>query len=202
MRVSARTGGFSLIEVAVAAAVLALGCLASAGVLEVTLHAEAASRQRSQTQRLLDAEAARLEALPFYRVADGPGGGPPSLLGDVFPHARRELNGDAGVFGDDSGAAVFRSEVETEGGPLRRTARLVSDGDGPSRVVLEAEVAGYAVWNDACPPALSVDVTLELSSRERGIVVRTLHLQAFRPVPASSAFVAGPLARRIPGRVA
>ncbi len=202
MRVSARTGGFSLIEAAVAAAVLALGCLASAGVLEVTLRAEAASRQRSEARRLLDAEAARLGALPFYLVADGPGGGPSSLLGDVFPHARRELNGDAGVFGDDSGTAVFRSEVATEGGPLRRTARLVCEGDGSSRSVLEAEIAGYAVWYDACPPALSVDVTLELPSRERGTAVRTLRLQAFRPVPGSRALVAGTLARHISGRVA
>ena len=72
--------------------VLALGCLAAAGVLQVSLRAEAAGRQRRDAARLLDAEAARLRALPFFRSASGPGGGPPSLLADVFPHARPELN--------------------------------------------------------------------------------------------------------------
>ena len=187
MRVRFHKGGFSLIEAVVAAALLALGCLASAGVLHVALRAEASSRQRRAAEQLLDAEAARLAALPFYRVADGPGGAPVSLLGDVFPHALRELNNGEAAFGDESGTAIFVSEAAAEAYLLRRTARLVRDGTGDPQPVPEAEVAGYAVWRDARPPALAVDVTLEVVRAGRGTVARRLLLRALRPALAPTA---------------
>jgi len=184
MHVRPGTGGFSLVEVAVAVAVLALGCLASAGVFQVTLHAEAASQQRRESARLLDAEAARLAALPFFRQASGPGEGPPSLLGDVFPHARRELNRPPAVFGDASGAAVFVSVAAVEGRCVRRTATLVSDDEAGATPVPESEVQGWAVWDGARPPALAIDISLELVDDRDGTGVRSLRLRAVRPVPA------------------
>lgn len=187
MRVSAPGAGFSLIEAAVAAAVLALGCLASAGVLQVVLRAESAGLRGLEARQLLDAEAARLRALPFFRRADGPDSAPASLLAEVFPHARRESNRPPAGFGDGSGAAVFLSEVRVAGSRVRRTATLVRDVESEPLPLLESEVEGWAVWEDARPPALAVDITLEVVGAARGVSPRHLVLRALRPADADAA---------------
>lgn len=194
-------GGFSLIEAVVAVGILALGCLAAAGVLQVSLHAEAAGRQRREAARLLDAEAARLRALPFFRLAIFPGGGPPSLLADVFPHARLELNEPPDGFADDSGAAVFSSEVQVDGVRLRRTATLVRDVSGDLTPVPAADARGWAVWEDKRPPALALDLRLELAGGPRGVTERHLVLRALPPASAVAFGAAAASARAAGGVV-
>lgn len=180
MCVSGRRSGFSLIEAAVAVAVLALGCLSAAGALHAVFRAEAAGGQRREAGSLLDAEASRLAALPFHLQASGPGEGPPSLLGEVFPHARVELNRGPEGFSDTSGAAVFVSAVTVEGCEIRRTATLVRDDDSSTVPLPAGEVSGWAVWEDVRPPALAVDVLLELRGRPGHAVERRVVLRALR----------------------
>ncbi len=181
MRLNIRRGGFSLIEAAVAVGVLALGCLAAAGALHTAFRAEAAAQQGREAGRLLDAEAARLTALTFYRQGNGPGEGPPSLLGEVFPHARPELNVGPDGFMDESGAATFISEMPFEGSVVRRTATLVRVTDAATTPLSAAEVRGWAIWEDARPPALAVELRLELAGRPGPAAERRFVLHALRP---------------------
>ncbi len=192
MRLSLGSDGFSLLEAVVAVGVLALGCLAAAGALETSLRAEAAGQQRRDAGRLLDAEAARLRALPFFRRASGPGGEPPSLLADVFPHARPDLNEPPEGFADESGAAVFVSDVRVEGLLLRRTATLLRDAGDVTTPVPAAEVGGWAVWDHERPPALVVEVRLELVDARMHAPARRLVVRALRPLPGASATALGP----------
>ena len=83
MHLSARSGGFSLIEAVIAVAILGLACVAVSGVLSATLHAERSLERRRHLEAVLAAEGERLAALPYYRRADEAQrpASPASLLG-------------------------------------------------------------------------------------------------------------------------
>ena len=78
MHLSARQGGFSLIEAVVAVAILGLACIAVSGVLTNALQAERSLERRRHLETVLAAEGERLAALPYYlscrrrRVAGDP----------------------------------------------------------------------------------------------------------------------------------
>jgi hypothetical protein len=187
VRLSSAAGGFSLVEAVVAVGVLALGCLAAAGALETSLRAEAVGQQRRDAGRLLDAETARLRALPFFSRTNGPGGEPASLLADVFPHARPDLNEPPQGFAGGSGSAVYVSDVRVEGFLLRRTATLLRDADAVTTPVPAVEVGGWAAWESERPPALVVEVRLEIVDARTHAPARRLVVRALRPLPTASA---------------
>jgi hypothetical protein len=171
--------GFTLVEASVAVALLALCCVAVAGVVHVSLKAEAAERGRRAERVLLDEETARLRALPFFTRQDAPDVPPPSLLAEVFPHARVALNTGTEWFVDDNGEATFVSEVRVGGRVVRRTARLAWDTADALEPLPAADVWDWAVWDAERPPALAVDLTLELQGErdteaERRLVIRAL----------------------------
>jgi prepilin-type N-terminal cleavage/methylation domain-containing protein len=179
-----RDRGFTLVEASVAVALLALCCVAVAGAVHVSMKAEAAERGRRAERVVLAEEAARLRALPFFTRQDALHEGPPSLLAEVFPHARVALNTGAEWFAGDGGEAAFVSEVTVGGRVVRRTARLSWDTAGVLEPLSASDVRDWAVWEAGRPPALVVDVTLELPGETGTDAARHL---VFRALPAGTA---------------
>ena len=189
MRLSAHRGGFSLLEVTLAVALLGLACVTVSGVLGAGLRAERAVDQRRHLDMLLDSEAERLAALPYFSRAAGadPPVSPTSLLGEVFPHALAERNEPDSFFADGSGhvpAGAFVSDLIIDGVTVRRVAQFATAApDGVGRISAESLV-GWAVWTQALPPAGLIEI--ELSARWRGLQAdRHVVLGAARPVVAA-----------------
>jgi prepilin-type N-terminal cleavage/methylation domain-containing protein len=185
MRLSAGHRGFTLIEAVIAVAIVALGCLAVSGVLHVSLRAEAAETRRQAEREALDEEAARLRALPYFRAEAAPGAGPPSLLAEVFPHARTAFNTGSSVFDASSDRALFVTFGIVSGLRVRRVAGLCRDVAGALVPLTAADLTDWAVWDAAEPPALVVVVTLEVPGRQgagaaRRLVVHALPVRAER----------------------
>jgi Tfp pilus assembly protein PilV len=179
MRLSAGHPGFTLVEAVIAVAVLTLGCLAVAGVLHVSLRAEAAEVRRQGERAALDEESARLRALPFFRARVAPDAGPPSLLAEVFPHARTALNTGSSVFDGSSGQALFITHGTVSGLSVRRAARLCREDAGGLVPLTAADLADWTVWDAAEPPALAVVLTLEVTGEQSSDAARRLVVCAF-----------------------
>lgn len=190
MRLSARRDGFSLIETAIAVAILGLTCVAVSTVLSATLRAERSLERRRHLEAVLAAEGERLAALPYYRRADGAQRpeSPASLLGELFPHASPACNVPEAYYADGSGAApmgTFVSDILASGLAVRRVSRFVAvSPTGLEPVPLEA-LSAWAVWSDVVPPAGLIEV--ELQASWRGLEVeRRLVLSAVPPSVAPS----------------
>jgi hypothetical protein len=185
MHLKARGGGFSLIEAVVAVAILGMACVAVSGALSAVLKAESSLERRRHLEAVLAAEGERLAALPYYRRADGAQrpASPPSLLGEVFPHALPAGNVPEAYYADGSGAAAagtFVSDVLADDLTVHRVSRFVAVASaGVEPVSLEA-LAAWAVWSDAVPPAGLIEV--ELQASWRGLAVeRRLVFSALPP---------------------
>jgi type II secretory pathway pseudopilin PulG len=193
MRMTQRLRGFSLIEAVVAVAVLALSCLAVTAVLHGSLKAEAGIAARREAVEALDAESARLRALPFFRQSAGPGQGPPSLASEVFPHAQSWLDTDDASYDTDTGAFITRGVVG--GLRLTRTARFEKLSASGLEPVPAGDVQGWAVWSDARPPGTVLSVHLE-AEWPRGLVTsQDLVVCALRPGSRSACTARGGHAR-------
>ena len=193
MHVSARRGGFSLIEAVVAVAILSLACVAVSGVLSTTLRGERSLERRHHVEAVLAAEGERLAALPYYRRADGPErpASPASLLGEVFPHASPACNVPEACYSDGSSAApagTFMSDVPADDLIVHRLSRFVAVAPaGLEPLPLEA-LSAWAVWSDALPPAGLIEI--ELQASWRGLLVqRRLVLSAAPPFIAPAVAV-------------
>ena len=193
MHLSARQGGFSLIEAVIAVAILGLACIAVSGVLSTALRAERSLERRRHLEAGLAAEGERLAALPYYRRADGPQlpASPVSLLGEVFPHAVQACNTPEAFYADGSGAApagTFVSEVLAGDITVQRVSRFVVASLAGLEPVAVETLSAWAVWSDAVPPSGLIEVQLQASWR--GLVVeRRLVLSAVPPSVAASVAV-------------
>jgi hypothetical protein len=189
MRLMLRTPGFSLIEATVAVGLLALGCVAITVVLHVSLRAQARDRARCAVTQALDAETARLRALPFFARAGGPGEGPSSLVAEVFPHARPWLNSDGAWFqAADGPGGAFVSVAEVGGLRIRRTARFVRETAGGREPLDLVDEHGWAVWDGVRPPAIIIVVRLDVLEATTATGTRELVLSGLRApfAPVSS----------------
>lgn len=183
MHVRRTSSGFSLVEATVAVAVVALGCLAVTGVLQIALRAQSAERSRAHVAQVLDAESARLRALPFFARAAGPGLDPVSLAGDVFPHARPWLNVDGlGFQVTDGPGGAFVSLTEVGGLRLRRTARFVRQAAAGIEPLALAEQDGWAVWDATRPPAVILRVELAVLGSSTGAGTREVLIYGLGPL--------------------
>jgi hypothetical protein len=171
-----------------AVAVLSLACVAVSGVLSTTLQAERSLERRRHIEAVLAAEGERLAALPYYRRAVGPAipASPPSLLGEVFPHASPACNTKEAFYADGSGAAAagtFVSEVLVDDLSVHRVARFVAESpSGLESVALET-LSAWAISTDARPPAGLIAVELQASWRSL-VVERRFVFNALPPMVA------------------
>jgi len=186
--VSCRQRAFTLVEAAVAASLLLATCLAVSAVLGTATKADGAARARDGLEAILTGECRRLAALPYFD--DGAGSGTPvgspvpaSLLSEVFPWARPELDTGDRWFVDDLGgddAGTFVSTVEVGGVRVRRDAVFLVDERDAARHLGVADLDGWDCTSGARPPATSLAVTVDVSARGRS-VSRTMVFTALRP---------------------
>jgi hypothetical protein len=183
--------GFTILEAVIAAALLLATCVATSGVVSGATRADGAADLRDRLETALTGECERLAALPFQSVDDaasqaGEGAAAGSLVSEVFPFARPELDserayyvGDSG--GDDAGTFVSISDVGDV--RVRREAVFASgDGDQPGHLG-PAELIGWDCALAGQPPATTLVVTVEVSERGHS-ATRTLILGALRPTVA------------------
>ena len=173
-RKSGRRGapGFSIIEAVVAAAILMLATTGVSGVVTASLRAERAEAVQQQLEQRVQAELARLSALPYVlpEAAPGPEGMDPvqarSLLGAVFPHALVMHNTATASFvpGSSGDGGTFTTVRAEAWGSMRVTGRFVSAGDAAWSPAPATCIEGWAVWLEATPPSPAVQVTVEASS--------------------------------------
>ena len=171
--------GFSLVEATVAVALLALSCLTVTAVIQGSLSAEAGVAARRGAAEALDAESARLRALPFFLPSAGQGLGPSSLTAEVFPHARSWLDTEDASYVTDTGAFVTRGVVN--GIQLTRTARFEKPTAGGLEPLPAGGVEGWAVWDAARPPATVLSVHLEAIGPHGLVTSRDVVVCALRP---------------------
>jgi hypothetical protein len=169
LRLRGGRSGFTLIEAAVAASILLLTCVAVATTLSAGLDAESLVDRRSLLEATLAAERSRLAALPHY-VQASPWRDqqpwqpePPSLVAEVFPHARPALNSATAFFCDGSGPGApdtFVTLVVVDGITVRREARFVVGAGAEWAPVEQESLEGWAVWETRSLPAATVEVAL------------------------------------------
>jgi len=189
---------FTLVEAVIAASLLLTTCLAVSAVLSNALRAEGAAGARDGLESILTGECRRLAALPFF---DGDAGNvgpvgaptPDSLVSEVFPWARPELDTDDRWFVDDVGgdkAGTFVSTVDVGGVRVRRDAVFLADERDAARHLGVADLAGWDCASGARPPATTLAVTLDVSARGRSAsktMVFTALRPSFEPSPQASA---------------
>jgi hypothetical protein len=196
--VSRREGAFTLVEAVVAASLLLATCVAISAVLSSAMKADGAVGDRDGLERILASECQRLAALPYYEAeteAGRPGGAPTpdSLVSEVFPWARPELNTHDRWFVDDVGgdaAGTFVSNVDTGSVRIRRDAAFIGDERDVAEHLGVADLAGWDSTSGGRPPATSLAVTVNVSARGRSVsrmVVFTALRPSLEPSPQSTA---------------
>lgn len=185
MRVRCREGAFTLVEVVVAASLLLATCLAISAVLGNATKVEGAAGARDGLESMLTSECRRLAALPFFDGDGRPVGAPApdSLVSEVFPWARPELDTDHCWFMDDLGgdeAGTFVSIVDVGGVRVRRDAVFLADERDATKHLDVADLVGWDCTSGARPPATSLAVTVDVSARGRS-ASRTMVFTALRP---------------------
>ena len=193
MRVVRPQAGFTILEAVVAAALLLATCVATSGVLSGATKADGAADLRDRLEAALTRECERLAALPFSSADDGaarPGEGVAagSLVSEVFPFARPELDTERAYFIDSSGgedAGVFVSIKDAGAVRVRREAVFVPGDGDQSNHLGPADLVGWDCSSADQPPATTLTVTIEVSERGHS-AARTLVLSALRPTVAPS----------------
>jgi hypothetical protein len=188
VRVISRRGAFTLVEVTIAASLLLATCLAISAVLGTVTKAEDAAGARDGLELILTSECRRLAALPYFHGDSGeqwPVGAlsPDSLVAEVFPWARPELDTVDRWFVDDLGdadAGTFVTTVDVGGVRLRRRAVFLADERDATGHLGVADLVGWDCVSGARPPATSLAVTVDVSARGRS-VSRTMVFSALRP---------------------
>jgi len=196
--VSSRQGAFTLVEAVIAATLLMATCLAVTAVLSNATKAEGAAGARDRLEVALTSECRRLAVLPYFDggFEDGrPVGAPTpdSLVAEVFPWARPELDTDHRWFVHDAGdddAGTFVSTVDVGGFRVRRAAVFLADERDAARHLGVADLVGWDCASGARPPATNLAVTVDVSARGRSVsrtVVFTALRPSFEPSPQASA---------------
>jgi hypothetical protein len=193
VRVVRPQAGFTILEAVIAAALLLATCVATSGVVSSATKADGAADLRDRLEAALTRECERLAALPFSSADDGvagsgEGASAGSLVSEVFPFARPELDTERAYIVDSPGdddAGTFVSISDAGDVRVRREAVFVrGDGDRPGHVG-PADLVGWDCASAARPPATTLAVTVEVSARGRS-AIRTLVLSALRPTVAPS----------------
>lgn len=198
LSVCAMSRGFSLLEAIVASAILLLTSAAVTGVITTTLRAQSVEGTQAQLEQRVQAELARLSALPYVLPAAAPGveGYDPaatqSLLQAVFPHSDLALNVARAFFTPASAEkpCSFTTISEQAWGTMHVVCGFVSMRDGTWAPSPESGVEGWAVWRRATAPASAVLVTIQASAAgepphlaETSIVLDALRPLRAEPVP-------------------
>ena len=192
LRLRAFTGGFSLVEALVASAILLMASAGVTGVVTASLRAQSAEDARQRLEQRVQAELARLTALPFMAPAPAPvaAGYDPaqarSLVQAVFPHALVARNTPTAFFvpaGPATPAAFTTVSASTT-----VSAGFVNRVGDEWRALPDAVLGGWAVWAAERPPACALRVTVtasDASGRER-VATATRVILALRPLHAEA----------------
>lgn len=183
-----RQRGFTIIEAVTAASILLATCVAISGVLSGATKAASVAAHSDHLEQVLESECQRLAALPYFRsnVAAGrPGGSPalPSLVSEVFPWARTELNTGVAHYVDASSgdeAGTFATTFEEHDVTVRLRAAFVRDDGVDPRHLGAEELAGWDCTSGAWPPSSALEISIEVS-RQGHAASRLLVLSALRP---------------------
>jgi prepilin-type N-terminal cleavage/methylation domain-containing protein len=178
VRLRRSSEGFSLLEVLIAMAILALGCGSLTTVMSAVLRAQTAAASRERAETVLEAEARRLAAMPYWPAGGRAGAADGSLLAEVFPHADAALNAPGRRYEPGEGVsdgARFVSETTIGGLRVVRTARFCSVSGGDRTFLGDGALGRWSLETSASPPAAAVEVDLEVSwgshVASRGILV-------------------------------
>jgi hypothetical protein len=196
--VNCRREGFTLVEAVIASLLLLATCVAVSTVLSSATKAEGAEGARDGLEQILTTECRRLAALPYFDGGSSDGmlvgsPAPDSLVAEVFPWARPELDTDDRWFVDDGGddeAGTFVSTLDVDGVCVRRCAVFLADGRDVARHLGVADLVGWDSTFGARPPATSLAVTVEVTARGRSVsstMVLTALRPSFEPSPQASA---------------
>jgi len=189
--------GFSLLEVAIAAAVLFMTVTAVSAAVVGVSRSGARLRASMDADRAVRSEAERLRALPYCAVsypqpgaAQGANG--PDLVAAVFPHAVMAQNAPSARYvaaADDSGAPAgsFVTLVTRDGVVVRCVARFLAGPDGPG--LGPEQLAGWDVAGSDAPPAPTL--SLALSADPGGRSVRLVRSALSAPPLAHSSPLLG-----------
>jgi prepilin-type N-terminal cleavage/methylation domain-containing protein len=188
-----RRRGFGLIEVTIATSLLGVVVAATTACLQVALAERATTELRQKAVDAATAELHRVQALRFMpsgdttppeAVAPGEGQGdaltdgadageaeardslvPGSAVGELFPHARPDLNTPTALCrppaAPDQTASFVRS-IRFDWGELELAssfATLTEAGWRPATVDIGEQ--GWAVWDDLVPPGEALIVTVQ-----------------------------------------
>lgn len=186
-------GGFSLLEVVIAAALLLMTVTAVSITVVGASRAGARLRASMDADRAVRAEAERLRSLPYcatsYPVPDGRrGANGPDLVAAVFPHAALAQNGPSARYvaaADGAGAPAgsFVTLLTRDGVVVHCVAWFQAGPDGPQ--LGPEQLLG---WDDAAsdvPPAQTLSVTLSADPGGRSIRLVRSALSAPPLAPSS-----------------
>ena len=168
--VSLNQRGLSLLEVVAATAILSLTVLCVTAVVESSLALQRRAGGAAELERVVDAEAVRLRALPFCGQGDGDTPGPPSLLAETFPHADpSRVSPEAQYLPDADGSSggTFVTTARVGQCLLRREARFVATDGEQWTPVAAGALLGWDVAA-ASPPACALQVRLVASRAVAG----------------------------------
>ena len=187
-------GGFSLLEVVIAAALLFMTVTSVSAAVVGVSRAGARLRDSMDADRAVRSEAERLRTLPYCATSyPQPGGGygadGADLVAAVFPHAVVAQNAPSAQYvaaADGSGAPAgsFVTLVTRDGMVVRCVARFL---EGPDGLQLGPEqLAGWDLALADAPPAPTLSVTLSADPGGRSIrLVRSaLSVPSLPPVPS------------------
>jgi hypothetical protein len=190
-------GGFSLLEVVIAATLLFMTVTAVSAAVVGVSRAGARLQASMQADRAVRSEEERLRALPYCAVSypqpgAGRGESGPDLVAAVFPHAVMAQNAPSARYvaaADDSSvpAGSFVTLVTRDGVVVRCVARFLAGPDGPE--LGPAQLAGWDVAESGAPPAQSLSV--ELSADPGGRSVRLVQSALSAPPLATSSLLPG-----------
>jgi prepilin-type N-terminal cleavage/methylation domain-containing protein len=185
MSVTRTTRGFSLVEVLVAASILAAAVAATTATLMVVLKGERGVERRTSLEAAVDLECQRLRGLPYYRCSTSPPGTtptPPSVLGDVFPHACVECNTAQSRYEEvgPGGDPGFVSSIRVAGECVYRRATFATVLDRVTQPVPAVMVNRWTVWSGAIPPGPWLELSV-WASRAGCTVTRHVELVCVPP---------------------
>ena len=185
-------GGFSLLEVVIAAALLLMTVTAVSATVVGVSRAGARLGASMDADRAVRSEAERLRALPYcaasYPQPGARGEEAPDLVAAVFPHALTAQNAPSARYvaaAEESGAPAgsFVTLLTRDGVVVRCVARFLAGPDGPE--LGPGQLAGWDLTGSDTPPAPALSVVLSAEPGSRSVWVMRSALSVPPPAPSS-----------------
>lgn len=160
--------GLTLVEVAIALAILACTVVAATSILAQARGVRLATQSDDDGRVLVENELERLRALPYWSEVRKGSEPDHFLVGALFPHAIASRNTESHYFvaraqGSDPAGAFVSSHVLAEGS-LRVVAQFaVSSRDG-WRALGSGEIEGFACDQAWRPPSTTMIISVGFSS--------------------------------------